>query len=306
MKLQGGGMPFGKYHVVVFKESSGSKRTLRLRGGFGVLLVIVFGLLAAGNVWLWGYFLQARNLETRLVSAEQALDERQTQMVGVVAELEAVRGDLQRIQQFDAKLRQMMNIDVGIADLGVAGSVAGEKALDGLPLHRQELASRKIRLFLRDLGEEARLVEVEQQELLVAMRENRDRLAVMPSIWPTEGFVTSPFGTRRSPFTGRAQSHKGLDISARMGTPIYSPARGVVTEAGNDGAYGISVDINHGNGISTKYGHMQKFVVKAGQTVERGELIGHVGKTGRVTGPHLHYEVRLNGVPTNPYAYILN
>ena len=96
------------------------------------------------------------------------------------------------------------------------------------------------------------------------------------------------------------------DIAARMGTPIHAPARGVVTAAGTDGAYGISVDLNHGGGLTTKYAHMSKLAVKSGQTVERGDVIGYVGRTGRATGPHLHYEVRLNGVPTNPYAYLLN
>ena len=174
------------------------------------------------------------------------------------------------------------------------------------PLHRYELAARKMRAFLKELAQETRVEEVRQQELMLAMRENRGRLAVTPSIWPTEGFVTSRFGYRSSPFTGQSSFHKGLDIAAPTGTPIYAPARGTVTAAGTDGAYGLCVDISHGGGLSTKYGHMSKFVVKSGQKVERGQLIGHVGSTGRVTGPHLHYEVRVNGVPTNPYAYILN
>ncbi len=90
-----------------------------------------------------------------------------------------------------------------------------------------------------------------------------------------------------------------------MGTPIVAPAQGTVTMAARDGAYGNSVEINHGGGIVTKYGHMQRWVVQPGQWVKRGEIIGYIGMTGRTTGPHLHYEVRLNGVPVNPMRYIL-
>lgn len=299
-------MPLGKYHVVIFKERSGSSRSLRLRGWLGVLVCLVFCLLVAGNIWFGRSYLQARALETRLAAAERSLDERQSQLVGMVGELTAVRNDLQRVQSFDTKLRLMMNIDVGVSDVSVGGASSEDSNLGYLPLHRQEMASRKIRLFLQELSDEIRLEEVQQQELLLSMRENRERLAVMPSIWPVEGFVSSGFGSRPSPFTGRLQTHKGLDIAARMGTPIHAPGRGIVTAAGTDGAYGISVDLNHGGGITTKYGHMSKLAVKPGQSVERGDVIGYVGRTGRATGPHLHYEVRLNGVPTNPYAYLLN
>ncbi len=299
-------MPFGKYHVVIFKERSGSSRSLRLRGWLGVAVCLVFCLLVAGNIWFGRFYLQARALEARLAEAERSLDERQSQLVGMVGELTAVRNDLQRVQSFDTKLRLMMNIDVGVSDASVGGASSEDLSLGYLPLHRQEMASRKIRLFLQELSDEIRLEEVQQQELLLSMRENRDRLAAMPSIWPVEGFVSSGFGSRSSPFTGRVQTHKGLDIAARMGTPIHAPARGVVTAAGTDGAYGISVDLNHGGGLTTKYAHMSKLAVKSGQTVERGDVIGYVGRTGRATGPHLHYEVRLNGVPTNPYAYLLN
>lgn len=299
-------MPFGKYHVVIFKERTGSSRSLRLRGWLGILVCLVFCLLAAGNVWLGRSYMEARVLEAKLAEAERSLDERQSQLVGMVGELASVRNDLQRVQSFDTKLRLMMNIDVGVEDSSMGGASSEDLTLGYLPLHRQELAARKIRTFLQELSDEIRLEEVQQQELLLSMRENRERLAVMPSIWPVDGFVTSGFGSRVSPFTGRVQTHKGLDIAARMSTPIHAPARGLVTAAGNDGAYGLSIDLSHGGGLSTKYGHMSKLAVTAGQTVERGDIIGYVGRTGRATGPHLHYEVRLNGVPTNPYAYILN
>ena len=297
-------MLFGKYHVVIFKEKGGASRSLRLSGWFGWLLCLMFCGLAASNVWLWKYFTQSRLLEGRLAEAEYALEARQGQLAGLAEELTAVRDDLQRVQQFDTKLRVMVKTDVGVNDLPLGG--AGEAGLGHIPLHRYELAARKMRAFLKELAQETRVEEVRQQELMLAMRENRGRLAVTPSIWPTEGFVTSRFGYRSSPFTGQSSFHKGLDIAAPTGTPIYAPARGTVTAAGTDGAYGLCVDISHGGGLSTKYGHMSKFVVKSGQKVERGQLIGHVGSAGRVTGPHLHYEVRVNGVPTNPYAYILN
>ena len=220
-------MPFGKYHVVIFKERSGSSRSLRLRGWLGVAVCLVFCLLVAGNIWFGRFYLQARALETRLAEAERSLDERQSQLVGMVGELTAVRNDLQRVQSFDAKLRLMMNIDVGVSDASVGGASSEDLSLGYLPLHRQEMASRKIRLFLQELSDEIRLEEVQQQELLLSMRENRDRLAAMPSIWPVEGFVSSGFGSRSSPFTGRVQTHKGLDIAARMGTP-YVQAGGQV------------------------------------------------------------------------------
>jgi len=100
--------------------------------------------------------------------------------------------------------------------------------------------------------------------------------------------------------------HKGLDISNRVGTPIRAPARGAVTFSGPDGAYGISITIDHGNGMVTRYAHMQKTLVKVGEFVQRGDVIGALGNTGRSTGPHLHYEVILNGTPVDPMRYILN
>lgn len=227
-------MLFGKYHVVIFKEKGGASRSLRLSGWFGWLLCLMFCGLAASNVWLWKYFTQSRLLEGRLAEAEYALEARQGQLAGLAEELTAVRDDLQRVQQFDTKLRVMVKTDVGVNDLPLGG--AGEAGLGHIPLHRYELAARKMRAFLKELAQETRVEEVRQQELMLAMRENRGRLAVTPSIWPTEGFVTSRFGYRSSPFTGQSSFHKGLDIAAPTGTPIYAPARGTVTAAGTDGA----------------------------------------------------------------------
>ena len=297
-------MIFENYHIVIFKKQG--SRSLKVRGWLGLLAGLVVCLSVGANFWLWHHYSISKKVEQRLVAAERALEDRHTQLMAMVAEVAMVQNDLQRIQSFDTKLRVMMDMEsIGI-DAAMGGASPDDLLLGNLSLHRQELASRKVLTFLRELSEEVRLEEIQQQELMLAMRKNNELLASMPSIWPTNGTVTSTFGYRQSPFTGHRQMHKGLDISARMGTPIYAPARGVVTSAGTDGAYGICVNIRHGGGISTKFGHMQRFVVKVGQIVERGEIIGYVGNTGRVSGPHLHYEVLLNGVPTDPFAYILN
>ncbi len=123
----------------------------------------------------------------------------------------------------------------------------------------------------------------------------------IPSIWPTTGVVTSPYGLR----WGGTDFHPGMDIANDMGTPIVATADGVVEYAGwNSGGYGNMVDINHGNGIMTRYGHASQVVVSAGQQVKRGQLIAYMGSTGFSTGPHVHYEVHVNGNRVNPISYL--
>jgi len=125
-----------------------------------------------------------------------------------------------------------------------------------------------------------------------------------PNLWPVEGQVTGSFGERIDPFNGEGAFHSGVDISCVYGHPIIAPADGVVTFSDLLGGYGKAIMIDHGNGISTRYGHLSGFAVTAGQTVHRGDVIGYVGESGRSTGPHLHYEVRINDTPVNPYKYL--
>ena len=122
-----------------------------------------------------------------------------------------------------------------------------------------------------------------------------------PAIWPARGVVSSPYGLR---WNG-SDFHPGIDIANDMGTPIIATADGVVRVAGwNDGGYGNMVDIDHGNGIMTRYGHAMQVAVTAGQYVHRGQVIAYMGSTGFSTGPHVHYEVRINGQAVNPAAYL--
>jgi len=125
-----------------------------------------------------------------------------------------------------------------------------------------------------------------------------------PNLWPVDGQVTGSFGERIDPFNGEGAFHSGVDIGSSYGARIIAPADGVVTFTDMMGGYGKAIMINHGNGISTRYGHLSGFAVTAGQVVHRGDTIGFVGESGRSTGPHLHYEVRINDTPVNPYKYL--
>jgi murein DD-endopeptidase MepM/ murein hydrolase activator NlpD len=125
-----------------------------------------------------------------------------------------------------------------------------------------------------------------------------------PSLWPVEGPVTGSFGERIDPFNGEGAFHSGVDISASVGQPVIAPADGVVILADYMGGYGRAIMLDHGHAITTLYGHLASFAVVAGQFVHRGDTIGYVGLSGRSTGPHLHYEVRINNTPVNPHKYL--
>ncbi len=129
-------------------------------------------------------------------------------------------------------------------------------------------------------------------------------LAFAPSLWPVQGPVTSSYGQRDDPFNGEGAFHKGVDISSHYGTPVRAPADGTVVSAGTENGYGREVILNHGHGLSTLYGHLSGFTVSVGQTVVRGQIIGYVGTSGRSTGAHLHYEVRIHDTPVNPHKYL--
>jgi murein DD-endopeptidase MepM/ murein hydrolase activator NlpD len=130
------------------------------------------------------------------------------------------------------------------------------------------------------------------------------RANAAPNLWPVEGQITGSFGERIDPFNGEGAFHSGVDISANVGSPVIAPADGSVTFADFLGGYGRAIVVDHGHGITTRYGHLASFAVAAGQYIHRGDTIGYVGLSGRSTGPHLHYEVRINDTPVNPYKYL--
>ena len=125
-----------------------------------------------------------------------------------------------------------------------------------------------------------------------------------PNLWPVEGSITGSFGERIDPFNGEGAFHSGVDIGSSYGQAVIAPADGMVVFADYLGGYGRALVLDHGHSISTRYGHLASFAVAVGQEVHRGDIIGYVGLSGRSTGPHLHYEVRINETPVNPYKYL--
>jgi murein DD-endopeptidase MepM/ murein hydrolase activator NlpD len=142
--------------------------------------------------------------------------------------------------------------------------------------------------------------------LVGQLEDKRTRLASMPSVWPTKGWLTSRFGNRISPFTGKAHLHNGIDIASEPGTPVIASARGRVEFAGSKGPLGQTVIVNHGHGVKTYYGHNSGVFVKKGEEVLRGQQVASVGSTGRSTGPHLHYSVKVNGKSRDPLDFIFD
>lgn len=150
----------------------------------------------------------------------------------------------------------------------------------------------------------AKLKEQSVLELWESLSMQQSLLRATPTIKPTLGWKTSVFGYRSSPFSGALALHTGVDIAAAPGTPVYAPADGVVSFAGYDGGYGKLISIDHGYGVVTRFGHNSEIYVTVGKKVKRGDIISAIGNTGRSTASHLHYEVRVNGVPVDPENYI--
>ena len=217
----------------------------------------------------------------------------------------------------EAELLPPAGVPVDLAPFGpgVAPTVpvgSSSQAVDPLELQREGLTTsgaqrvNELDRVASSLGSFVGVRGESLSELLGQLENKRNQLASMPSVWPAKGWLTSRFGVRISPFTGRPQRHAGIDIAARAGTEINSPARGRVASIGNRGPLGNSLTVDHGYGVKTFYGHTEKIFVKVGEQVERGQQIASVGSTGRSTGPHLHYAVHVRGKPADPLDYIFD
>jgi murein DD-endopeptidase MepM/ murein hydrolase activator NlpD len=222
--------------------------------------------------------------------------ELQTANEGFSKSVESLRTQLRTVEDRTHKLA----IVAGITSLDETsqGGVGGLRPADlGENPYRDDVD--KMSLRSRQINKDLSVLEqkfVAQSQLLSST----------PSIAPVRGILTDGFGTRSDPFTGESGIHNAVDISSAVGQAVRAPADGIVVKSEWANGYGNVIYLSHGYGYSTRYGHLSSFAVHPGERVKRGDIVGYVGSTGRATGPHLHYEVRLNNQPVNPLEYILN
>jgi murein DD-endopeptidase MepM/ murein hydrolase activator NlpD len=243
---------------------------------------------------------------------------------GAIDELERSRALLQMEnasykEATGALASQISSLQAAVNDLGVRSTVAPEvsRAMDKLPaIVKSRAMGGGAGEFVAGpvfgsafgspdntfgvLRELLGVLEGRLNNVRSGVEKRQALAAATPSIWPVPGWLSSPYGNRRDPFTGGSDFHPGLDISADYGQPVHATADGTIISASRNGSYGNLVVIDHGYGITTRYGHLSRFAVSDGQQIHRGDVIGYVGSTGRSTSSHLHYEVLVNGQLTNP------
>lgn len=266
-----------------------------------IILFIILGIIS-GSLILYkistNTFAKVKHLETLKELTEQQkiqLEEQKTQL----KELENLKKKIKELENVEKKLKQI---------LGIKGSIPTPKEkISAVPLNLKTYNDPETFDTQRKILEMKAILKEKEEALAYIEKEiNRRKslLAVTPSRWPTYGLITSGYGWRIHPIFRRKAFHEGIDIVSFWGAPVYATADGFVTYAGWKSGYGKIIEISHGRGISTAYAHLSSIRVNPGTYVKKGQLIGLVGSTGTSIGPHLHYEVRKNGVVVNPSPYL--
>ena len=288
-----------RYTVVIADRSTGTVRRVTIR--LWPSLAVVAGILALpvlmGLGARWSALSEIAHWRSTSASLElenASYREATMQLSTQVAALQSAVDDIgQRAAVDPAASHAMDRLPAAVRSRAMGGATAAVAPVIGGAFGQADAAFSVLSDILSVI--ETRLASVRTGV------ERRQALAsATPSIWPVAGWLSSSFGSRRDPFTGNSDFHPGLDISADKGQPVLATADGTITNASYNGNYGNLVVIDHGFGIVTKYGHLARFAVMTGQQIQRGEIVGFVGSTGRSTSPHLHYEVWVNDKLTNP------
>lgn len=302
-------------NIVVLKRKKGCSGLVTLSNTRLFSLVFsIFMLLPVGAVYLgyqWGIADMQANPDNMRIAMQTELDSQRLKISEVTRNAEenmnalAMRmGKLQahviRLDALGQRLTQMAKLEKGEFDFSRSPAQGGPAATEGNPMQVAD--------FVKSLQELSTQLEDRSQQLTVLeeMMMNRNLQAeVMPAGRPIKrGWLSSFFGMRTDPFSGHRVHHSGVDFAGKMGSDIVSVGAGVVTFAGRRSGYGNLVEVNHGSGYVTRYGHCQKILVNVGDTIQKGQVVAKMGSTGRSTGPHVHFEVLKNGRAVNPKRYI--
>lgn len=242
---------------------------------------------------------------TELARLRAETVEQSQQLLNLGMKIDEFSDRMEELRQFDKKIRVLAyeTSSGKKLPLGVGGVDSESKIKDLLEKDHDQIF-KGMRDNLQQLNEEASEREKSFYELLIFLQEKKSILAATPSLWPVKGWVTSEFGTRKSPFRSGKEFHNGIDISTQYGKEITAPADGLVLSTGYNSQEGNYVRIEHGHGFSTALLHLSRIAVKQRARVKKGEVIGYLGDSGRSTGPHLHYSVYVNNIAVNPRRYL--
>ncbi len=303
--------PLKKRFITIFLLPSDSSKAKKYK--------VPFALYNAGRIAFVAFMLLCiyiavdyGNMRLKVRELNRIKKENTSQKIelqSLSAKISELETRMSKLKSFDKKLRIIANLEEPApADrevMGMGGTSSDDEYFLSIEDKRGELIEN-MHSDIAQLEIEADMQEKSFTELQEFLIKQSSILASTPSILPTRGWITSTYGKRRDPFTGRRHMHKGMDIANRVGTPVIAPADGIVTRITRMRYLGKMLEISHGYGIKTRYGHLSKINVRVGQKVKRGDKIAVMGNTGRSTGPHLHYEVVVNGVHVNPSRYVLN
>ena len=302
------------YSIVFFPGTAASPKRFRIsRRWFRIYgysaLVILLGVVSTFIYFSQKYYYLA-NDEIELTELRRESKIRKVQAEKIATQMKNLESEMARLGRFEKKLRVITALEDSPQNSAKSFGVGGAYGLSSYSFttslaHESKALANKLSNNLGHLTTQAKIKAISLQELDHFFKNQKSFLQSTPSIWPTRGWVTSGFGYRKSPFTGLREKHEGWDIGARSGSAVRTTADGTVTVAGRERGYGKLIEIDHGYGVVTRYGHNSKNLTKVGSKVKRGQIVALVGNTGRSTGPHLHYEVLVNSVPANPKNYIL-
>jgi murein DD-endopeptidase MepM/ murein hydrolase activator NlpD len=291
------------------RQFSSTKVVLAAGALFSIVIMIGVGFLVQDYLNLKQTAGQVSQLQARVAARDAEIVHQSRQIECFANEINQLKSNLVTLDSFEKKIRVIANLEKPDSEenlFGVGGAAPEDLDTSASLRRDQSGLIRSMHDQVEQLERASYTQEADFSSLLDQLNAKKNLLACTPSIRPAKGWISSHFGYRISPFTGRRELHAAYDIANREGAEIVAPANGVVTFTGKKGSYGNLLIIDHGYGLVTRYGHLKSIEVKKGAKVSRGDIVAKMGNTGRSTGPHVHYEVRLNGVPVNPEKYILN
>lgn len=302
-------MAFKKTTILLVPDATNRVKRFKVPSFLPVFFVLILVSCAAFLVFIIRDYQSMKIHSPQLVRLEKENELQKRQLDHLAKRIDQTTQKMYGLMEFDRKLRIMVNLETSEDKKefqGVGGSdpILLQPQNNMAKTHKDIV--RSMHSAIDNLDREIALCEKDKTELHKFLENQQVLLASTPSIWPTKGWLSSRFGYRISPFTGKKEFHRGIDIATRMGAPIVTPADGIVSKIYSDPGYGKVLSVSHGYGVVTRYAHLKKSLVKTGQYVKRGETIALVGNSGRSTGPHLHYEVHLNRVAVDPLRYVLN